>query len=97
MKSNLVFRFGGKSLLISDKMSSELQRNGIFFSFRCAGFSGQHHNGGAASASILHSDFGILHLGVFQICWVICRIMHAFVDVAQVSEANGIERPQSGC
>ena len=33
MKSNLVFRFGGESLLISDKMSSELQRNGVFFHF----------------------------------------------------------------
>lgn len=31
MKSNLVFRFGGKSLLTSDKMSRELHRNGAFF------------------------------------------------------------------
>ena len=31
MKIKLVFRFGGESLLTSDKMSSELQRNGIFF------------------------------------------------------------------
>ena len=38
-----------------------------------------------------------LQAGLFQICWVISRIMHAFVYVAQVSEANGIERPRSGC
>ena len=43
------------------------------------------------------SDDGGSRKGLFQICWVICRIMHAFVDVAQVSEAHGIERPQSGC
>lgn len=36
MKSNLVFRFGGESLLTSDKMSRELQRNGIFFLQRLA-------------------------------------------------------------
>lgn len=36
MKSNLVFRFGGESLLTSEKMSSELQRNGIFFLQRLA-------------------------------------------------------------
>lgn len=31
MKSKVVFRFGGESLLTSDKMSRELLRNGIFF------------------------------------------------------------------
>ena len=37
MKSNLVFRFGGKSLLTSDKMSRELHRNGAFFRHAAVG------------------------------------------------------------